>query len=48
MDSIADRAWVSQYKVMGQLGRETVNNQVRGKVTRTCSYGGFNLLYLFK
>lgn len=38
LEDIRDRAWVSEYKVMGQLGRETVDNQIRGKVTRTCDY----------
>uniref|UniRef100_A0A0N5AM95 TruB_N domain-containing protein n=1 Tax=Syphacia muris TaxID=451379 RepID=A0A0N5AM95_9BILA len=38
LEEITGRAWLNEYKVMGQLGRETVDNEIRGKVTRTCDY----------
>lgn len=38
LESIRDRAWVNEYRLKGQLGRETVGNEIRGKITRRCGF----------
>ncbi|KHN82624.1 putative tRNA pseudouridine synthase 2 [Toxocara canis] len=40
LESLRDRAWVNEYRLLGQLGRETYKNEIRGKVVVKCAYDG--------
>uniref|UniRef100_F1LAL8 tRNA pseudouridine synthase 2 n=1 Tax=Ascaris suum TaxID=6253 RepID=F1LAL8_ASCSU len=40
LEGLRERAWINEYRLLGQLGRETHKNEIRGKVVVKREYDG--------
>lgn len=39
LDSVADQAWINEYRLDGELGVEHEDNGIRARVTNKAEYG---------